>query len=134
MKRLIITILLYAFSINALPITPSEDFNIELMEIYNSLIGDDESQELIGKEYTVSLSIRFASKKYLLFNDTYIRTSDTESYQIAKWEFSPSVVKNIIGKSNIKYNVTFKILNARKSQPYKGMPHIIAEILKISPN
>ncbi len=134
MKLSCIAILFYIYSSNAFSLEPREDFNIELMGLYNSLISDGDSQELIGKEFTVLLSVRLANEKHLIFSDTYIRTSDTESYQIAKWEFSPATIKDMIGKSNVKFNVTFKVFNVRKSQPYKGTPHIIAKVLKISPN
>ncbi len=134
MKTSFITILLFIYSTNAFSLEPREGFNIELLEIYKSLVSDGNSQELIGKEFTALLSLKFASEKHLIFSDTYIRTSDTESYQIVKWEFSPAIIKDMIGKSNVKFNVTFKVLNARKNQPYKGMPHIIATVIKISPN
>jgi hypothetical protein len=121
------------FSSNVFALEPREGFNEALMEIYNSLISNGNSQELIGKEYTVLMSVKLASEKHLIFNDTYIRTSDNESYQVAKWEFSPATINNMIGKSNTKFNITFRILNIRKDIPYKDMPHIIATVLKISP-
>jgi hypothetical protein len=134
MKSSFIAILFSLYSYSAFALEPREGFNIELMEIYNSLVSDGNSQDLIGKEYTALLSLKFASEKHLIFSDTYIRTSDNESYQIVKWEFSPEAIKDMLGKSNVKFNITFKVLNARKNQPYKDMPHIIATVLQISPN
>jgi hypothetical protein len=134
MKISLIAALFYIYSSNTFALEPREGFNKGLIEIYNSLISDGNSDELIGKEFSALLTVRLASEKHLIFGDTYIRTNDTESYQIAKWEYSPAIIKDMIGKSNIKFNVTFKILHARKSEPYKSMPHIIAKVIRTSPN
>lgn len=134
MKNLLIAIILFIYSSDAFSLEPREDFNIALLEIYNSLASSGDSQELIGKEFTALLTLKFASEKYLIFSDTYIKTDDTESYQIAKWQFSSDVIQSAIGKSNVKLNVTFRVLNVRKEQPYKDMPHITATVLKMSPS
>jgi len=134
MKLSAIVILLYLYSSNAFSLEPGEDFNAELIEVFISLTSDGSSDELIGKEYTIPMNLKFASEEHLIFNDAYIKVSDTSAYQIAKWEFSTETIKDMIGKSNEVFNITFKVVNTEKMHPYKDIPHIIAKVLAVSPN
>jgi len=133
MKK-ILTLLLVILSANVLAISPDKNMNVELNGIYDSLTSKSDSTDLLNKEFKINLSLKFASEKYLIFHDAYIKTNDKEKYQIAKWQFQKETIKEIIGKDNIKCHVSFKIIKIQKNGPYETMPHIVVQITNIAPN
>ena len=100
--------------------------------VYITLTASGDSKELIRQEHTITLSLKFASDKYLIFHDAYVKFREGEKYQIAKWKFSPEVTKNITNKSDIPCEVTFIIDEVKKTGADKAMPHIVANVTKVS--
>lgn len=121
------TVLLMA-SLIAGAVEPDKDFNPALREIYDSLTSRGDSNELIGRELTAELIVKYATRDHLVFQDAYLRLDKDTKYQIARWEFSPAVVEGIAGSRGAKVRVSFVIRDVRKTGAYEEMPHVIARI------
>ena len=133
MKQFLVFASLLLISLPAYPIGPDKELNPAFDEIYQSLVSPEDSSELIGQNYTLELSLKFASEKHLLFHDAYMRTSDVERYQIAKWQFVPETAQSVVGQRDIKCSVTFNIKQVQKTGAYAAMPHIVVDITHIAP-
>ncbi len=125
-----VCILLFVIPGVTYAISPDENMNSELMPIYEALVGS-ENERIINKEFTVTLVLKHASDRHIIFSDAYVKVSENEKYQIAKWEFSPEITKKISGKSGIKCKVTFVVSKINVGVPYKNIPHIVAKIMGI---
>lgn len=128
MKHLFLLIVLLLAPLTAGAVEPDKDFNPALQEIYDSLTSPGDSSDLVGKEFTVELTVKYASRDHLVFHDAYLRADADTKYQIAKWELSPSVVDGIAGNRGAKCRVSFVIRDVRKTGVYEDMPHVIARI------
>ncbi len=130
----IYVILAFVISSNfAFAISSDGEMNSELVTIYNFLVSQESSSQLLGKKYTLKLSLKFASEKHLIFNDAYIRVDDKTKYQIAKWQFEEIIVSSIKGKRDIICDVAFIIKDVENKGLYSEMPHIVVEVLNINP-
>jgi hypothetical protein len=113
-------------------VTASQQLNPTLLPVFESLISKSESNELIGQVIAADLSLKFASEKHLIFYDAYLDASDGSKYQIAKWHFDINTIREVIGKYDTHYKVTFKITGVVNHGLNKNMPYIEAEIISIS--
>ena len=120
------------FWLNGSAVSLAEEMDPKLSEIYTLLISAGDSKKLIDQEHTVELSLKFASEKYLIFHDAYVRLNELERYQIAKWEFSPEVTRGIADKAGVACEVTFMIREVKKTGADKNMPHVVAAVSKVS--
>ncbi|MFT5104275.1 MAG: hypothetical protein ACI86C_001939 [Candidatus Latescibacterota bacterium] len=116
----------------ALAISPDSEMNDELISIYNVLVSKSDGSELLGKKYSINLSLKHASEKHLIFSDAYIKIDEDTRYQIAKWQFEEHIVNSIKGKYGIPCNVTFVIKSVENLGVYSSMPHIVVEVLSVN--
>ena len=75
------------------------ELNVELLPIYESLIADGNSTELVGKRFDLSLNLKYSSEKHILFSDTQIVVDKDTKYYLVKWKFNPDDIQVILGKS-----------------------------------
>lgn len=107
------------------------ELNVELVPIYESLIADGDSTELIGKHLDLSLNLKHASHRHLLFLDTQIVVDEYTKYYLVKWKFDPGDVEVLLGKSDIQCRVTGRIIEVIKGTTSPGMPYVVAELLRV---
>ena len=131
MKKLI-TIFFIILISPVFAVSPDSKLDPDLLAIFNQLTSTDESKELIGKKFSMVLSLKYATKKHLVFHDAYIRVSKGEKYQIARWLFDPTIISSVVGKNGIECTVEFIIKEVKTKNVYKKMPHIIVEIIKLN--
>ncbi len=105
--------------------------NPDLVPIYESLIADGQSTELVGKLLELTLFLKFSSEKYLLFSDTQIIVDAETKYYMIKWKFGQNAIKAILGKSNIKCKVKGRIIEVIKGTTSPGMPYVVAELISV---
>ena len=102
--------------------------NPDLLPIYESLVADGESTELVGRQLKLTLKLKFSSERYLLFSDTQI-TVDTETkYYLIKWKFDPNDIEDILGKSDVNCTIQGRIIEVIKGATSPGMPYVVAEL------
>lgn len=130
MKTLLLLGVVLMASLTAGAVEPDRDFNPALQEIYDSLTSPGDSGELLGKEFTVELILKYASNDHLVFRDAFLRVDPDTKYQIARWEFSTEVVERITGRSGTKFRVKFVIREVKKTGVYEEMPHVIARVME----
>lgn len=131
MRKIIAVFLLVLFS-QAFAVSPDARLDPDLKAIFNQLVLPAESKKLIGKKFSVVLSLKLATKRHLIFHDAYIKVSKDEKYQIAKWLFDPAVVSRVEGKNGIDCSVEFIVKEVRTEGVYRKMPHIVVEVVKIN--
>ena len=105
--------------------------NPDLVPVYESLIADGQSTELVGKLLELTLQLKFSSEKYLLFSDTQIIVDAETKYYLIKWKFGQNAIKAILGKSNIKCKVNGRIIEVIKGATSPGMPYVVAELISV---
>lgn len=102
--------------------------NPDLLPIYESLIADGESTELVGKRLKLTLKLKYSSEKHLLFSDTQVTVDKETKYYLIKWKFNPNVIEEILGKSDVKCTIQGKIIEVIKGTVSPGMPYVVAEL------
>ena len=107
------------------------ELNPDLVSIYESLIADGQSTELVGKFLELTLQLKYSSEKYLLFSDTQIIVDAETKYYLIKWKFDPNAIKGILGKSNVKCKVKGRIIQVIKGPTSPGMPYVVAELISV---
>ncbi len=107
------------------------ELNPDLVPIYESLVAEGSSTELVGKRLELTLKLRHASDRYLLFTDTQVVVNKESKYYLIKWKFKPDQVKEILGKSNIVCRVKGRIVEVVKGATSPGMPYVIAELISV---
>ncbi|MEM1221331.1 MAG: hypothetical protein AAGH40_01100 [Verrucomicrobiota bacterium] len=128
MKSTICIFLLGATSL--LAAIPTENLNPALLEIFEAIQSADKGVE--GKEYTINLTLKVGTEKFLIFSDAYLLNEKGGSkYQIGKWIFRPEQTEVLKGKNGSLCKVRFKIEELRTESPYSQMPHVVAEIISI---
>ena len=105
---------------------PAENLHKDLGILFEKLLAQNE--DLVGKEYTMDLTLKIGSDRFLIFSDAYIQVDEETRYQIAKWKFTPDQTKGLEGKSGVMCRVTFEIEEVLMAGPYSDMPHFIAKI------
>jgi len=105
---------------------PAENLHKDLVVLFEKMLAQNE--DLVGKEYTMDLTLKFGSDRFLIFSDAYIQADEETRYQIAKWKFTPDQTQGLEGKRGIPYRVTFTIEETFLEAPYTDMPHFVAKI------
>ena len=105
---------------------PAENLHKDLVVLFEKMLAQNE--DLVGKEYTMDLTLKFGSDRFLIFSDAYIQADEETRYQIAKWKFTPDQTQGLEGKSGVMCRVTFEIEEVLMSGPYSDIPHFIAKI------
>jgi len=128
-----ITILLWALIF--IPFAAHGDFasetqylNPALVPIYKSLVANDEASNLEGTFLDLTLKLKHASEKHLLFYDTQIAVDQETRYYLIKWKFSMDDIKAILDKTNVTCRVKGKIVEVVKGATTPGMPYIVVEL------
>ena len=107
------------------------ELNPDLVPIYEGLIADGQSTELVGKLVEVTLQLKFSSEKYLLFLDTQIIVDTETKYYLIKWKFGQNAIKPILGKSNVKCKVKGRIIEVIKGATSPRMPYVVVELISV---
>ena len=104
------------------------ELNDDLAPIYERLIKSDDPNELVGERLELTLHLRYASEKRLLFNDTRIIIDEKTKYYFVMWKFAPRKVAEIIGKSDIQCKIEGRISAVVVGSISPGMPYIVVEV------
>ncbi len=107
------------------------ELNSDLVPIYESLIADGQSTELVGKLLELTLHLTYSSERHLLFSDTQIVVDPETKYYLIKWKFGQNDIKAILGKSNVKCKVKGRIIEVIKGATSPGMPYVVAELISV---
>lgn len=103
--------------------------NADLVPIYESLTAPGPATNLIGKRLELTLKLRHASDRYLLFTDTQIVVDKETRYYLMKWKFRPEDVKALLGKSNVMCKVKGTIVEVVKGPTSPRMPYLIVKLV-----
>jgi hypothetical protein len=133
MKTLILLFnFLFAFLlVHAGDLPAISELDSGLLPVYESLLAEGDSAELIGKNLELSLDLKLSSDKYLLFSDTQVVVDDKTRYYLIKWQFKPDVVREILGKSDIDCKVSGRIIEVKKGATTPGMPYVVVELVGV---
>lgn len=105
--------------------------NPNLVPVYESLTKEGQPTGLVGKRLDLTLTLRHASDRYLLFNDTQIVVDKETRYYLIKWKFKPGDVESLLGKSNVKCKVSGRIVEVIKGPKTPRMPYIVVELISV---
>ena len=103
----------------------------DLVPIYERLVTQEQPTDLVGMHLELSLNLKHASDRYLLFTDTQIAVDEVTKYYLIKWKFEPSDVRDLFGKSNVICKVKGRIVDVVKGATSPGMPYIIVELTSV---
>lgn len=103
--------------------------NADLVPIYEGLTAPGPATNLVGKRLDLTLKLRHASDRYLLFADTQIVVDKETRYYLIKWKFRPENVEALLGKSDVTCRVKGRIVEVVKGPTSPRMPYLIAELL-----
>jgi hypothetical protein len=104
------------------------ELNPDLLPIYENLIADGESTELVGKRLNLSLKLKYSSERHLLFSDTQVTVDNETKYYLIKWKFNPNDIEEILGKSDVKCTIQGRIIEVIKGAISPGMPYVVVEL------
>jgi hypothetical protein len=107
------------------------ELNADLVPIYESLMTEGQSTDLVGKHLELNLNLKHSSDRYLLFTDTRIVLDKDTKYYLIKWKFRPNDVKALFGKSNVKCKVKGRIVEVIKGATSPRMPYVIVEVVSV---
>lgn len=122
-------------SLAAREISESEisQLNPDLVPVYETLYEEYQSTNLVGTRLELTLKLKHADDRYLLFTDTQIVVDRETKYYLIKWKFKPEDAKSILGKSNIRCKVKGRIVKVINGRTSPGMPYIVVELLSVQP-
>ena len=103
--------------------------NPKLQELYKQLKSNKLKKD---GEYTITLRLKFANEKAILFQDGYVKVDKTTKYSFLKFKRTYTLPEGL--EKGQKVNVNFKILEIRKSETTPGMPYLFVELIRITPN
>lgn len=112
-------------------VTATQDLHPNLVPIYEKLISDKQSQQLVGTPLNLDLKLKHSSKKYLLFHNTQIIIDEVTKYYLIRWAFKVTDVEAIIGKSDVVCRVKGKITEVVKGPTTPDMPYLVVELLNV---
>jgi hypothetical protein len=107
------------------------ELNADLVPIYESLMKEGRPTNLIGKRLDLTLTLKYASDRHLLFTDTQVVIDKDTKYYLVKWKFKPDDVKALLGKSNVRCKVNGRIVEVIKGPTSPGMPYIVVELMSV---
>jgi len=102
--------------------------NPRLAQLYSSMI---DGSDLIGQTVSVDLSLKYASKNHLLFDDSYIRVSPDTKYSFLKFEKGMDLPAAV--KQWKKVSVSFEIIAVHQGVVTSNMPYLEVKLLTITP-
>ena len=102
----------------------------DLVPVYERL-GKPGSTSLLGMRLELTLNLKHASDKYLLFTDTQVVVDAETKYYLIKWKFKPDDVRAILGKSNVTCKVTGRIVGVIDGPTSPRMPYVVVELLSV---
>ena len=127
----ILSVLLVSLAAYAGPGSAISELNADLVPIYESLVKEERPTSLVGRRLNLTLTLKYASDRYLLFTDTQVVVDKDTKYYLVKWKFRPDDVKALLGKSNVKCKVNGRIVEVIKGPTSPGMPYIVVELLSV---
>ena len=102
--------------------------NPKLSQLYDAMIvGGD----LVGKKVSVDLSLKYASKNHLIFDDAYIRVSAETRYSFLKFTKDMDLPAGLSQWK--KVTVSFEIVAAHQGAVTGNMPYLEVRLLDIHP-
>ena len=113
------------------PGSAMSELNADLVPIYESLTKEERPTNLVGKRLKLTLNLKYASDRHLLFTDTQVVIDKHTKYYLIKWKFSPDDVKALVGKSNVRCKVNGRIVEVIKGPTSPGMPYIVVELISV---
>lgn len=127
----ILLLLVIPLTADGAPRSATSELNADLIPVYESLASREPSANLVGKRLKLTLTLKHASDRYLLFSDTLIVVDKETKYYLIKWKFDPEDVKALVGKSNVRCKVTGRIIEVIKGPTSPRMPYIVVELLSV---
>jgi hypothetical protein len=130
-KLLIFILLLISVATYGDSKAATEDLHPSLIPIYEKLISEKQSRQLVGTPLSLTLTLKLSSEKHLLFHNTRITVDEMTKYYLIKWKFNAKDVEGIIGKADIPCRVKGRISEVVKGITTPGMPYVVVELLSI---
>jgi hypothetical protein len=100
--------------------------NPKLSQLYSTMLDGD---DLIGKEVSVDLKLKYASTNHLLFHDAYIRVSADTKYSFLKFEKGMDLPVRISHWKKVR--VSFEIIAIHQGPTTSNMPYLEVKLLDI---
>lgn len=131
MKSFILILLFLTISVKAFAVSELEvsRLNSDLVPIYRSLVTEGQDSKLVGKQLDLSLSLKHASERFLLFADTQIVLDKNTRYYLIKWEYELNDIRELLGKSDVVCKVKGRIVEVVSGEKASRMPYIIVELI-----
>jgi hypothetical protein len=127
----ILIVLLVSLAAYGAPGPAISELNADLVPIYESLMKEGRPTNLIGKRLNLTLTLKYASDRHLLFTDTQVVVDKDTKYYLVKWKFRPDDVQPLLGKSNVRCKVNGRIVEVIKGPTSPGMPYIVVELMSV---
>jgi len=112
-------------------VAATQELHPDLIPIYEKLISDTPCQQLVGTPLDLTLKLKHASEKYLLFHDTRIIVDEATKYYLVQWKFNAHALEAIIGKADVACRVKGRITEVVKGSTTPGMPYIVVELSSV---
>jgi hypothetical protein len=107
------------------------ELNADLVPIYESLMKEERPTNLVGKRLNLTLTLKYASDRHLLFTDTQVVVDKDTKYYLIKWKFRRDDVQLLLGKSNVRCKVNGRIVEVIKGPTSPGMPYIVVKLMSV---
>ncbi len=127
----ILILLLFSASVEASPIFDTSRLNSCLKNLYVKTVKEE---NLVGKEFTCDLLLKFASEKWILFRDGYVGLDQGSKYSFLKFTKGMTIPENLTPFKNV--TVTFKVITMNESLASRpdSWPSLEVQLLHISPS
>ena len=112
---------------------PTPGLSPDLRPLQEALASPDPSTPVPGQAWTARLTLKPATPRMLVFVDAFLADATGATYQIAKWEVEPALVEPFHGLRNVPCRVSFEVVEVRKANEYRTMPHVVARITGLEP-
>jgi hypothetical protein len=126
MNKLLLILIVASLTLNAA--TPTDNISPDLRSLFVRLVNQDSS--LVGREISIPLRLKTAKGKILTFSDAQIKLDENTTYEIARWQFDPTLIEPYTGKKDVLVLVRFRIDKIRTED--QSMPFFDATILSIT--
>jgi hypothetical protein len=127
----ILVVLLVSLATYGGPGSATSELNVDLVPIYESLTKEERPTNLVGKRLNLTLTLKYASDRHLLFTDTQVVIDKDTKYYLIKWKFRPDDVQALLGKSSVRCKVNGRIVEVIKGPTSPGMPYIVVELMSV---
>lgn len=112
---------------------PLPGLSPDLRPLAEALAVADPDTPAPGQAWEAVLTLKQATPRMLVFADAFLTNAGGVTYQIAKWEAVPGLVEPWHGRRDVRCHVSFVVVEVRKADPYRTMPHVVARITGIQP-